>query len=152
MKNFYFVGIVILSACILGCGQQQSQSQAPASSEESAKKEAQSMMGAMTESAQQVKATAEQTAQEVKADVQAQIRSYIGKANEFLQSQKFEDAIKTAQYILSNLDANNASAKNIIEQAKAALAKMAQQKVGEIKAEAGKSINSLTDKLGGVGK
>jgi len=53
--------------------------------------------------------------------VQEKITYLIQQAQTFYNSQKFQQAIQTAQYILSNLDKNSQPAKSLIEKAKAQL-------------------------------
>ena len=50
-----------------------------------------------------------------------------------LDSQKYEEAIKIAQQVLSTLDPNSGAAKTIIEKAQTAMKNMAEQKMGDVK-------------------
>ena len=54
-----------------------------------------------------------------KATVEEQAKYLVQQANSFISSDKFDEAIATAKYVLSNLDANSAEAKSIIEKAQA---------------------------------
>lgn len=76
-------------------------------------------------------------------DVQAKVQYLVKEANAFLSSQKFDDAVNTAKYILSNLDKNSADAKSILEKAQAELKKLAEQKVNEVKGDLQKTIGGL---------
>ena len=76
-----------------------------------------------------------------KATVEEQAKFLIQQANSFVNSDNFDEAIKTAKYILSNLDANSTAAKDIIAKAEVELKKLAEQKLQEVKG-----------KLGGLGK
>jgi len=80
-------------------------------------------------------ATADQAIEQSKSvgDVQAQAQYLVGEANAFVNSQKFDEAIVTAKYVLANLDANSQEAKSVLEQATAEIKKMAEQKAGELK-------------------
>jgi hypothetical protein len=114
MKKIYLVavaGMLMSGLALTGC----------------AKKSADS--GAAVQQAQTLKTTDEK------------VQYLIGQANAFLSSKEFDQAIKTAQYVLSNLDANSADAKSIIEKAKAEL-----QKVGT------QAVNDLKQGLGSFGK
>ena len=73
--------------------------------------------------------------------VPEKVKYLVGQANAFLNSKQFDQAINTAQYILSNLDASSLDAKSIIEKAKAEL-----QKAGQ------KALSDVTGKLGSFGK
>ena len=76
-------------------------------------------------------------------DVQAKVNFLVKEANAFLSSQKFDDAVNTAKYILSNLDKNSTEAKSILEKAQAELKKLAEQKVNEVKGDLQKTIGGL---------
>ena len=65
--------------------------------------------------------------------VQEKVNYLVDQANAFVSSKEFEEAIKTAQYILSNFDQNSQKAKDIIEKAKAELSKKATAAVDDIK-------------------
>ena len=52
-------------------------------------------------------------------------------AEVFYNSKEFQQAIQTAQYVLSNLDKNSQPAKSLIEKAKAQLQAAAQKAVGD---------------------
>ena len=51
--------------------------------------------------------------------VEEQVNYLVSQANAFINSQEFDQAIKTSQYILRNLDKSSEEAKGIIETAKA---------------------------------
>jgi hypothetical protein len=55
----------------------------------------------------------------------------IQQANAFYNSKEFQKAVETAQYVLSNLDKNSQSAKDLIEKAKAQLQSAASKAVGD---------------------
>ena len=76
-----------------------------------------------------------------KATVEAQAQFLVGQANSFVNSENFDEAIKTAKYILSKLDAQSPEAQSIIEKAKTEIKKLADAKLAEAK-----------DKLGSLGK
>lgn len=71
------------------------------------------------------------------ATAQEQAKYLISQANSFINSKKFQDAITTAQYVLSNLDKNSLDAKSLLEKAKAELAKAAQSAVTDVKKKLG---------------
>ena len=73
--------------------------------------------------------------------VEAQVKFLVKEANAFVSSEKFDEAIKTAKYVLSELDQNSLEAKTIIEKAQAELKRMAEEKAQEMK-----------DKLGAFGQ
>jgi len=66
-----------------------------------------------------------------------QAKYLISQANAFINSDEFDQAINTAQYIISNLDKNSQEAKSIIETAKAEMKKAAQQAVEDAKSKLG---------------
>ena len=72
-----------------------------------------------------------------KATVEAQAQYLVQQANSFINSDQFDEAIKTAKYVLSNLDSNSVAAQNIIEKAQAELKKLADQKIEEVKGKLG---------------
>lgn len=69
--------------------------------------------------------------------VDEQVKYLVKQANAFINSQEFDQAIKSAQYILGNLDKNSAEAKSIIETAKAELQKAAQSAVSDVQKKIG---------------
>src|SRR5262245_57399339 len=87
-------------------------------------------------------ATASQAIEQskTKGTVEQQAQYLIGEANAFVNSQKFDEAIQAAKYVLANLDANSAEAKGIIEKATAQLKEMA-----------GQNADELTQKLNNIG-
>lgn len=54
---------------------------------------------------------------------EAKINYLISEGEKFIASEQFQDAINTAEYILSNLDKGNPQAKDLINRAKESLAK-----------------------------
>ena len=61
----------------------------------------------------------------------------IDQAKAFYSSKNFQEAVNIAQYVLNNIDNNSLDAKNLIEKAKAELAKAGQQKLDEMKNKLG---------------
>jgi hypothetical protein len=76
------------------------------------------------------------TSQQMKT-VDEQVKYLVSQANSFINSKQFDQAIQTAQHILSNLDQNSAEAKSIIEKAKAELQKAAQGAVADVQKKLG---------------
>lgn len=72
-----------------------------------------------------------------KATVEAQAQFLVQQANSFINSDNFDEAIKTAKYILSELDSNSTAAKGIIEKAQAELKKLAEKKLQDVKGKLG---------------
>jgi hypothetical protein len=72
-----------------------------------------------------------------KTSVEAQAQYLVQQANSFINSDQFDEAIKTAKYILSELDSNSQAAENIIEKAQAEMKQMAEQKLQEVKGKLG---------------
>lgn len=56
----------------------------------------------------------------------------IGQADAFYKTEKFQQAIETAQYVLNNLDKNSQPAKDLIEKAKAQMKATAQGTMGNV--------------------
>ena len=110
--NKFNVTVILLTliAAISGCAQQQPQA-----------------------------ATASQAIEQskTKGSVDEQAKYLISQANAFVNSQKFDEAIKSAKYVLANLDANSQEAKSIVERATAEIKKMAEAKAGELKQKLG---------------
>lgn len=77
--------------------------------------------------------------------VESQIQFLVSEANGFINSEKFDEAIQTAKYILSNLDQNSEDARSLIEKAQAEIKAMAQQKAEELKGD-------VQNKLGNLGQ
>ncbi|HOW35099.1 MAG TPA: hypothetical protein PL155_01605 [Candidatus Omnitrophota bacterium] len=69
--------------------------------------------------------------------VDEKVNYLVGQANAFINSKEFDQAIQTAQYILSNLDKNSTAAQGIIEKAKAELTKAAQSAMQDVKSKLG---------------
>ena len=67
--------------------------------------------------------------------VEDQAKYLVSEANGFINSKQFDEAIKSAKYILSKLDAESKEAQSIIEKAQAELKKMAEEKAAEMKAK-----------------
>ena len=65
--------------------------------------------------------------------VEAKTKYMVQQANAFVNSKKFDEAIKAAKYILANLDSESQEAKSIIERAKEELAKKAEGAVADVK-------------------
>jgi len=70
-------------------------------------------------------------------DTQEKVNYLIGQAKAFYNSQEFQDAINTAQYILTYLDKNSTAAKNLLEKAKQALADKAKGAVDDARKNIG---------------
>ena len=73
--------------------------------------------------------------------VDEQVKYLVSQANSFINSQKFDEAVQTARYILSNLDQNSVEAKSILEKATAQMKEAANKAMGDVK-----------NKLGSFGK
>lgn len=61
----------------------------------------------------------------------------VGQAKAFYSSKDFQDAIDTAQYILSYLDKDSQAAKDLLEKAKKALTEAAEGAVEDVKNKIG---------------
>ncbi len=72
-----------------------------------------------------------------KATVEEQAKFLVQQANSFINGDQFDEAIKTARYVLSNLDSNSTAAQDIIAKAEAELKKIAQAKLDEAKSKLG---------------
>ncbi len=92
-----------------------------------------------TQKAENAQAAIEQSEQH--ATVDAKVDYLVGQANAFLNSDEFNEAIKTAQHILRNLDQDSQTAQGIIEKARAALEQ-----------EVGKTAEEMKNKLQGLGQ
>ncbi len=57
----------------------------------------------------------------------------VSQAQAFVSSEDYQEAIKTAQYVLSSVDAHSQAATDLLEQAKAKLAADAQAVIGDTK-------------------
>jgi biopolymer transport protein ExbB/TolQ len=75
-----------------------------------------------------------QSSQSLKT-VQEKADYLIKQAEAFYNSKEFQQAIQTAQYILSNLDKNSQPAQDLIEKAKAQLQATAQKAAGDLKSK-----------------
>lgn len=101
------VGLITGSAIIAGCGQK---------------------AASASEAIQQAKTR--KTSQE-------QADYLVSQARMFLNSKEYQEAVKSAQYVLSNIDANSPAAKDLLEQAKTKLASAAQGAVKDLKKQFG---------------
>jgi hypothetical protein len=92
-------------------------------------------------------ATAQEAIQqsEAKQTPQEKVDYLVSQANAFVNGKQFEEGIAVAQHILQKLDANSQEAKSILERATEELAKVANQKVAEVKTD-------ITDKINALGK
>ncbi len=122
MKSKFFIG-VLLSFLVLGC----SQSTAVNSQEAIEKAKA-------------------------KPTVEAKVDYLVKEAKTFINKEKFDEGIKTAKFILNNLDKDSKEAKSIMEQAKAKLQALADKKAKELKAEANKKLSDVKGKIKSFGK
>jgi hypothetical protein len=77
--------------------------------------------------------------------VEAKVQYLVKEANAFVNNQKFDEAINTAKYILSELDKNSQEAQGIIAKAQEQLKKVATEKVDA-------AASGLKSKLGDLGK
>jgi hypothetical protein len=68
---------------------------------------------------------------------QEQVNYLVGQAQAFLSSKNYQEAIKTAQYVLSNVDANAQAAKDVLEKATQQLKRDAEQAAGDVKKKLG---------------
>ncbi len=73
--------------------------------------------------------------------VEEQAQYLVSQANSFVNSQKFDQAVETAKYILANLDKNSADAKKILEDATAQMKKAAEG-----------ALDDMKKKIGGIGQ
>jgi hypothetical protein len=62
-----------------------------------------------------------------------QAQYLVGQAKAFLNSKEYQEAIKTAQYVLTNIEADSQEAKDVLEQAQTQLADATKQAAGEAK-------------------
>jgi len=74
-----------------------------------------------------------------------QMQYLVREANAFINSDQFDEAIKTAKYVLSKLDGDSQEAKSIIEKAKAEIQQIAQKAADDVK-------SGVKDKLGSFGQ
>lgn len=103
-----------------------------------AEAEAQRVKQQALEGARRIEEAAKNKVEELKAKV----NQLVVQAQSLLDSGKFQDAINAAQSILS-LDANNVSAKSIIDQAKAKLQEAVQQQAETLKQGAQEVLEGL---------
>lgn len=64
---------------------------------------------------------------------QKKIEYLIAQAKSFYESKRFQDAVNTAQYVLSALDKNSVEAQNLLEKAKQQLQAAVQSRVTDVK-------------------
>lgn len=137
--------VVVGSLMAAGCGQQKQQQAAAPEPAQSTKSQVQGLVGQVQQAAQQgnqAVVNAQQNAQNTANQMVDQAKGLLANAQQLLDSGKFQEAIATAQKVLS-MDPNNIDAKNIIETAKAKIAEMAKQKAGEVTGNLSNKINSL---------
>ena len=72
-----------------------------------------------------------------------QVKYLVSEANAYINSEKFDESIKIAKYILSELDKNSVEAKSILEKAQAEIKALAEKKAEEAKAALKKKMESL---------
>ena len=86
-------------------------------------------------------------------DIKAQAQYLLDQGNMFLSSNRFEDALNTAKYVL-NLEQPDyvAKAQAIIDRAQAELQKFAQQKMDEAKGAAEGKMQEIKGAIGNIGK
>lgn len=111
MKKFYsvFLAVIFLTVSFAGCAQQPK-----AANSQEAIAQSKSL-----------------------ATVDEQVKYLVGQANAFVSSKNYEQAVQTAQYVLSSLDANSQEAKSILDKAAAEIKKLAEQKAEELKKSLG---------------
>lgn len=68
---------------------------------------------------------------------QEQEQYLVSQAQSFLGSKDYQEASKTAQYVLSSIDTKSAGAKQVLEEAKRQLASDAQAAIGDAKKNLG---------------
>lgn len=144
MYRMLFVLVVFGSFIAAGCGQQQQQQVAAPETAQSTES-VQAVVEQAQKSAEQgvqAVANAQQNVQDSANQMVEQAKSLLASAREMLNNGKFEEAIATAQKVLS-IDPNNIDAKNIIETAKVKIAEMAKQKAGELTGDLSNKINAL---------
>ena len=71
------------------------------------------------------------------------IRYLVKEANAFISSEKFNESIRIAEYILARLDKDSTDAKSILEKAKAELKAFAEKKAAEAQADVKKKLGSF---------
>jgi len=72
-----------------------------------------------------------QSSQSLKT-VQEKTNYLMNQAQSFYNSKEFQQAVETAQYVLSNLDKNSQQAKDLIEKARVQLQAAAQKAMGDV--------------------
>lgn len=68
--------------------------------------------------------------------VQQKADFLIGEAQAFYNSEKFQDAVDLAQYVLNTLDKDSQAAKDLVEKAKQALAQAVESAASDLKEKA----------------
>lgn len=71
------------------------------------------------------------------ATMQQKVDYLAGQAKAFINSKQYDQAVSTAQYILSSLDSNSQKARSLLDQAKNALAAQAKARLDETKKKFG---------------
>jgi hypothetical protein len=74
---------------------------------------------------------------EAMAGVQQKVDYLAAQAKAFINSKQYDQAVSTAQYIISNLDSNSQEARSLINKAKEELAVQARVKIDEAKKKFG---------------
>jgi len=69
--------------------------------------------------------------------VDEQVKYLVSQANAFINGKEFDQAIATAQHVLSNLDQNSAEAKSILDKATEEMKKVAQGAMDDMKKKLG---------------
>ncbi|MCA9399932.1 MAG: hypothetical protein KC618_09285 [Candidatus Omnitrophica bacterium] len=152
--GIYFLILVAFTAAMIGCEQKASNTEGMTSEQMADKvsKAADNLQAktekAMKEMDEKVDQMAEE-AQKLQA-MKDEVMALIEEAKKLLSSENYEDAIAKAKEVLK-LDANSAEAKNIIQKAQDALAKMAEEKAAELKEGADQAVSDMKEKLGSFG-
>ena len=74
---------------------------------------------------------------------QEQADYLVGQANAFLASKQYNDAVASAQQVLSKIDPQSKAAKDVLDKAKNQLAAAAKQATGNVQKAAGNMKKSL---------
>ncbi len=75
--------------------------------------------------------------------VDAQVQYLVDEAHGFVNSEQYQQAADTAQYVLANLDSQSQEAKSVLEQARQKLQQKAEAKVDETASKAKDALGSL---------
>jgi transcription elongation factor GreA-like protein len=147
MNKISVVLLAGVSLVLTGCGKQQSQQ--PSSQQSSMATVAQKMQSAVTQQSAEVQSAMTQQAQQTQQNVQQQAaemaqkaQTLLTQAKQYLDSDKLDEAISTAQQVLK-FDPKNLDAQKIIEQAKAKLKAMADQKAADVKSGLMNTLNTM---------